>query len=461
MNVRKIFSLSGLVLLTVMVAACGTGNGGTNEESGMPNPASVFCEEQGGRLEMRQESEPVVVEGEGDSPPRENAGGGSYGVCVFPDGSECEEWALFNGKCEQGMYERAEDGMGYVNILQEANLENTVALEIFELNLETSDEPYSLLLTIDDPEELQEIFTALDVNIRPGPGLLCAPIYQLYFHLADGGVEKFDYSCGESEATFLRGEQAYITGDDFMPPPLFNALMMEYVQSTWAVSINPTFEYGLDQAMTLELLETVVTESDGEPVVITAEVVSLLKTKDTNAIAAFASALNAEYSFMPSARCPNVYTLQFTFDDMTMVSFGYLCRDGGPALLRGDDGIWEGRSIEVSADFQMELESILERVENEESEDPHSSIPGPEEISDWVGLILGTEHGDQFDDYFERTDLGQLLYFGIESQDPDIAAQIVELRDSGVTVHLWGTLYSDILDYNGSQTLVTRIEVEK
>ncbi len=167
MNFRKIFSLSGLVLLTVMVAACGTGNGTTTQEPGMPNPASVFCEEQGGRLEIRQESE------------------GSYGVCVFPDGSECEEWALFNGKCEQGMYDQAEDGMGYVNIVQEANLENAVILEIFELNFEPSDESYSLLLTIDDPEDLEEIISALDVIIRPGPGLLCAPIYQLYFHLAD------------------------------------------------------------------------------------------------------------------------------------------------------------------------------------------------------------------------------------------------------------------------------------
>lgn len=445
MNIRRLFSLSGLVLLTVMVAACGTGIGGTSEEPGMPNPASVFCEEQGGRLEIRQESE----------------GGGLYGVCVFPDGSECEEWALFNGKCEQGMYERAEDGMGYVNIVQEANLGNTVILEIFELNFETSDEPYSLLLTIDDREDLEQIISAFDVNIRPGLGLLCAPIYQLYFHLADGGVEKFDYSCGEDEATFLRGEQAYIAGSDYAPPPLFNILMVEHIQSTWAQSINPTLEYGLDQAMTLELLETIVTESDDVSVIITAEGVSLLKTKDTNMIAAFASALNAEHNFMTSARCPNVYTLQFTFDDMTTVSFGYLCRDGGPALLRGDDGIWEGRSIEVSADFQAELEALLERVEAEESEDPRSSIPGPEEISDWVGLILSTEHGDQFDDYFERTDLGQLLYFGIESQDPEIAAQIVELRDSGATVHLWGTLYSDILDYNGSQILVTRIEVEE
>ncbi|MEA3339639.1 MAG: DUF333 domain-containing protein [Chloroflexota bacterium] len=28
--------------------------------------------------------------------------GGEYGVCVFSDGSECEEWAFFRGECEPG-----------------------------------------------------------------------------------------------------------------------------------------------------------------------------------------------------------------------------------------------------------------------------------------------------------------------------------------------------------------------
>lgn len=27
---------------------------------------------------------------------------GAYGVCVFPDGSECDEWAFFRGECGPG-----------------------------------------------------------------------------------------------------------------------------------------------------------------------------------------------------------------------------------------------------------------------------------------------------------------------------------------------------------------------
>lgn len=66
----------------------------SSESAGLPNPASVYCEEQGYRLEMR--------EGEG----------GVYGVCIFPDGSECDEWAFFRGECQPGEFPAAlaEDG---------------------------------------------------------------------------------------------------------------------------------------------------------------------------------------------------------------------------------------------------------------------------------------------------------------------------------------------------------------
>jgi len=53
---------------------------------GMPNPASVYCEARGYRLGARTD-----------------AGGGQYGVCIFPDLTECEEWAFFCGECQMGV----------------------------------------------------------------------------------------------------------------------------------------------------------------------------------------------------------------------------------------------------------------------------------------------------------------------------------------------------------------------
>jgi putative hemolysin len=53
--------------------------------AGLPNPASVYCEQQGYKLDIRTAAD--------DS---------QSGVCIFPDGSECDEWAYFRGECKPG-----------------------------------------------------------------------------------------------------------------------------------------------------------------------------------------------------------------------------------------------------------------------------------------------------------------------------------------------------------------------
>lgn len=49
------------------------------------NPASVYCQNSGGRL---------VMETRGD--------GGQYGLCYFDDNRACEEWAMYRGECPVG-----------------------------------------------------------------------------------------------------------------------------------------------------------------------------------------------------------------------------------------------------------------------------------------------------------------------------------------------------------------------
>lgn len=51
----------------------------------LPNPASAFCEQNGGKLEIRTAKD-----------------SGQSGMCVFPDKSECDEWAFFRGECKPG-----------------------------------------------------------------------------------------------------------------------------------------------------------------------------------------------------------------------------------------------------------------------------------------------------------------------------------------------------------------------
>ena len=70
----------GLVSLLAALGCAGETVGEPN--TGIPNPASVYCTDQGGRLEIRTD-----------------ASGGQQGICVFTDGSECDEWAFFRGEC--------------------------------------------------------------------------------------------------------------------------------------------------------------------------------------------------------------------------------------------------------------------------------------------------------------------------------------------------------------------------
>jgi len=59
-----------------------TGNVGGNTE--LPNPASVYCGEQGGYLRI------------------EDSEAGQVGICTLADGTECEEWAYYRGECTAG-----------------------------------------------------------------------------------------------------------------------------------------------------------------------------------------------------------------------------------------------------------------------------------------------------------------------------------------------------------------------
>lgn len=49
------------------------------------NPASVYCVKSGGELVIKKHKD-----------------GGEYGICVFKDNKECEEWAMFRGECPVG-----------------------------------------------------------------------------------------------------------------------------------------------------------------------------------------------------------------------------------------------------------------------------------------------------------------------------------------------------------------------
>ena len=80
--------MKGIILITallVLLMGCAPSGGEatpTSEPGSLPNPASKYCVDQGYELEIRTDE-----------------AGNQYGVCIFPDGSECEEWEYFRGEC--------------------------------------------------------------------------------------------------------------------------------------------------------------------------------------------------------------------------------------------------------------------------------------------------------------------------------------------------------------------------
>jgi putative hemolysin len=127
------------------------------------------------------------------------------------------------------------------------------------------------------------------------------------------------------------------------------------------------------------------------------------------------------------------------------------------AYFRGECGLATPVNLEATLTTEPSVVATNSNVENASG---GFMMPGTSEvISDWWGVIKSTERGAQYDDYFERQDMGHpYIYFGIDSMTPEVRSQIEILRDSGKIVHLYGTLLSNVPDFNGSQILVEQIE---
>ena len=71
------------MLFSLMLAAsCAPKAATPTPAANLPNPASVYCEGHGNRLEIRTAAD-----------------GSQSGACIFPDGSQCDEWAYYRGEC--------------------------------------------------------------------------------------------------------------------------------------------------------------------------------------------------------------------------------------------------------------------------------------------------------------------------------------------------------------------------
>ncbi|HSN93712.1 MAG TPA: DUF333 domain-containing protein [Anaerolineaceae bacterium] len=302
---QKLF-ITIAVSLSVTLTACTSFQVQTLESTGtavpqnMPNPASVYCKENGNTLVIHT-----------------TADGSQSGVCVFPEGGTCEEWAYFRGECGP----------------------------------------------------------ALPVNPTPGKPVESTQV------ASNGAV----------------GENA---SGGYMAPET-----SEPISNWWGLIKSTPSGAQYDDYFERQDLETVINFGiDSMVPELQAQIVAL---RDSGKIVHLYGTL---FSNMP---------------------------DVNGSLIQVD-------RIEVG-------------VESAGSYMP----PGKtDEIADWQGVIKSTPTGAQYDDYFELWTNGQVIYFGIDAMDLAVKSQIEALRDSGKVVHLYGTLFSNVPDYNGSLIQVDRIEVD-
>lgn len=116
---KKFFFMKKIVMLGLMVAAisgCSTAQKNETEKPtlGMANPASTYCVEQGGKLEIRKEAN------------------GEVGYCHLPNGQVIEEWALFRASQSKCVAEQATALIGQSN-LTEAQIKQKTSAKMVRL----------------------------------------------------------------------------------------------------------------------------------------------------------------------------------------------------------------------------------------------------------------------------------------------------------------------------------------
>ena len=81
---RNLAAILAVCFVGLLVFGCAqkAQNQTVNDNTTIANPASVFCTQNGGTLN--------IVTG---------TDGSQSGLCTFPNGSQCEEWTYYRGEC--------------------------------------------------------------------------------------------------------------------------------------------------------------------------------------------------------------------------------------------------------------------------------------------------------------------------------------------------------------------------
>ena len=115
--------LLSLFILSACAAQTSPASTTATPDTKVANPASGYCEQNGGKLEMRTD-----------------ASGATTGVCVFPDKTECDEWAFYRGECGPGTTRPADETQNKVVEIARNQLASQLNVEAPTLELVSVDE---------------------------------------------------------------------------------------------------------------------------------------------------------------------------------------------------------------------------------------------------------------------------------------------------------------------------------
>jgi putative hemolysin len=380
----KLFTLALVLTLSTLIFGCCV-TPTPEPDTGLANPASVYCEEQGYTLEARTD---------------EN---GTYGVCIFPDGSECEEWAFFRGECGPG----------------------TGEVQPTEAPVTSTD----ATVQVPDPARARDmaldyIFDRYGEVVFPPPG-------------SDWTEEN-------------------VTEEGLVGASTFRYTAADLVVTVSFPVVNPT-----------DTVYQVVVSKEGTGFRWEGEVDAAGQVTEISVSGARLPAV-AWYGYVAST--PE----GAQFDDYLVLL---------PEEARRAVGI-EG------ADEVVEAEIVALRDKGEPGKYAHFwgtlncdvidyggcqllvtqlrvDGPGPffdpDPVEGWQGTVVSAPYPDGprsgGDDYLEVLVGGIPIAYGIDSADATLAAQIESLRDTGTIVRVWGQVSAGVIDWNGTQIQVERLEI--
>ena len=379
----KLFTLTlMLALSTLIVSGCVVPT--PTPDTGLANPASVYCEEQGYTLESRTD---------------EN---GAYGVCIFPGGSECEEWAYFRGECGPA----AEEG-------------------------EPTEMPTDATVQVPDPTRARDaaldyVFDRYGEAVFPPPGANWTEENVTAEGLV--GASTFRYTAADVVVT--------------VSFPVVNPADTIYQVVVSKESAGFQWEGEVDAAGQVTELSTTSAEAE---ILAVAWYGYVASTPD--------SAQFDDYLVLLPEEARRAVGIEGADEaiEAQIVALRDKAEPGKHAHF------WGTLNCDVIDYGGCQLLVTRLRV------DGPGPFFDPDPVNGWQGTIVSAPYPDGprsgGDDYLEVLVNGIPIAYGIGSTDTALAAQIESLRDTGTIVRVWGEVSAGVIDWNGTQIQVEQLEI--